>query len=86
MTKNEADKIIKSYIPHKGFFDLSIQPKGLSNLEYAKILETQNVLARTNKDKDYLLEFNPIEWDKLKEMSAKLQSIIFNYWGDSVFN
>ena len=82
MTKKEADKIIKSYIPHKGFFDLSKQPKGLSNIEYAKTLDTQNFLARMNKDKDYLLEFNPTQWDRLKEVSTKLQRIIFDYWGD----
>ena len=86
MTKKEADKIIEKYKPHKGFFNLSIQPKELSNAEYAKILETQNFLSSMNKDKEYLLEFNPIQWDELKETSAKLQSIIFDYWGGSVFN
>ena len=86
MTKKEADKIIKSYTPHKGFFNLSIQPKGLSDIEYAKILETQNFLARMNKDKEYLLKFNPTQWDKLKEVSGQLQNIILGYWGNSVFN
>ena len=82
MTKKEADKIIEKYKPHKGFFDLAIQPKELSNVEYAKILETQNFLARMNKDKEYMLEFDPMQWDKLKEASVKLQRIIFDYWGD----
>lgn len=85
MTNKEANVIINAYKPHKGFFDLSMQPKELSNIKYAKILEAQNFLARMSKDKDYLLKFNPTQWDKLKELSCQLQQIILENWGDSIF-
>jgi hypothetical protein len=86
VTRIDAVKIIKAYRPHKGFFDLSIQPKGLTKIEYAKILDTQNLLARENNNKEYLLKFNPTQWEKAREMSANLQRIIFEYWGDSVLD
>ncbi len=86
MTNKEVNKIINGYKPHKGFFDLSKQPKTLSKLEYAKILDLQNFLAEQNKDREYLQKFNKTQWEKLKEISAQLQRIIFQHWGDSVFD
>lgn len=86
MTNEKANIIIKEYKPHKGFFDLSKQPKTLNELEYAKILDVQNFLAEQNKHSKYLSEFNKIQWEKLKEVSAQLQKIIFEYWGHSIFN
>lgn len=86
MRKKEVEEIIKSYKPHKGFFDLSLQPKEISDIEYAKILKTQNFLAMMNKNRKYEMEFNPTQWDKLKELSGQLQAIIFEHWGSNVFN
>ena len=84
LTRKEAKEIIKQYRPHKGFFDLSAQPKGLNDVQYAKILKTQNFLAEMNKNKNYLIKFEPIEWGKLKELSGQLQNIIYEFWGSGV--
>ncbi len=85
MTRAEAKKIIESYKPHKGFFNLSAKPDSLSDTEYARILKMQIFLTEQNKYKDYLIEFDPTQWEILKEISAKLQGIIFSHWGDTVF-
>jgi len=84
--RKDADKIIKEYRPHKGFFDLSIQPKELNKIEYAKVLGLQNYLARSNDKKKYFLELDIVGWDKLKELSSNLQGIILEYWGESIYN
>ena len=55
MTKKEADKIVEKYKPHKGFFDLSMQPKELSNIEYAKILIS---IHASTKGRDFYLLSN----------------------------
>lgn len=86
MKKKDAEKIIKEYVPHKGFYDLSNKPKVLTDIEYAQILDTQNMLAKMEKDKEYLEEFRPITWNEMQNLSAKLNNIIFTYWGDSIFN
>ena len=85
MNNKQAEQIIKSYRPTNGFFDLSEKPEGPSQIEYAKILESQNFLVEQNKNCKYLREFEPIQWNKLSEFSASLQQIIFSHWGDSVF-
>jgi DNA-directed RNA polymerase subunit F len=85
MNKKEARQIIESYKPTKGFFDLSKKPEGLKEIEYAKILEAQNLLVEQNNNREYLKKYNPIQWEKAKELSASLQQIIFRHWGDSVF-
>lgn len=85
MNNKKAKQVIENYKPSNGFFDLSEKPKGLSQIEYAKILETQNFLVEQNKNSKYLREFEPIQWDKLREFSTSLQQIIFRHWGDSVF-
>lgn len=84
MKNREANKIIKEYKPHKGFFDLSEQPKTLNKLEYAKVLDIQNLLAEQNKNREYLIKFDKVQWEKLKEVSAQLQKVTFEHWGDSV--
>lgn len=84
MTSKEANNIINSYKPNKGFFDLSIQPKSLNKIEYAKILETQNFLSEQNRKGEYLRKLDNLQWEKLKVFSAELQQIIFQHWGDSV--
>ena len=85
MNNKKAKQVIENYRPSKGFFDLSEKPEGLSQIEYAKILEAQNFLVEQNKNSKYLREFEPIQWDKLREFSASLQQVIFRHWGDSVF-
>lgn len=86
MNKKEAKLIIESYKPTNGFFDLSEKPESLNNVEYAKILEAQLLLIEQNDNKDYLKKFNPIQWEKAKELSAALQQIIFRHWGDKIFD
>lgn len=86
MNNKQAKKIIEEYKSHKGFYDLSNKPKTLTNIEYAQILDTQNMLARMEKDKEYLMENRPLTWEQMKNVSATLQGIIFQYWGDSVFD
>ena len=86
MKKVEAKKIIDSYRPHAGFFDLSEKPKHLSDTEYAKILETQLFLVEQNEQREYVKKHLPVQWEKLKEVSAALQQIIFQHWGDKIFD
>lgn len=86
MNNKKAKEVIEEYKPHKGFFDLSNKPKTLNNIEYAQILDTQNLLARMEKDKEYLIENRPLTWEQMKNVSATLQGIIFQHWGDSVFD
>jgi hypothetical protein len=85
MKSRMADDIIRQYKPHAGFFDLSHKPKGLSKTAYAKILSIQNYLATQNERAGYLRKFEPVQWEKLKNLSAQLQQIVFQCWGDSVF-
>ena len=85
MKNKEAKKVIEEYKPHKGYLNLSVKPEKISNIEYAKILDSQNLLIRMEKEKEYLKEFNPTQWFEIQEISAKLQRIILYYWGDSVF-
>ena len=86
MNNKKAKEIIGEYKPHKGLFDLSNKPTTLNNIEYAQILDTQNLLARMEKDKEYLIENRPLTWEQMKNVSATLQKIIFQHWGDSVFD
>lgn len=82
MTRARAQEIIKNYVPHKGFFDLSSKPQEINDVEYATILDTQNLLARQNeafKDKE-VMKNNQHTWEQLKALSAKLQLAIFQYW------
>lgn len=87
MSNKEIRKIISEYKPHKGFFDLSKKPNNLCDEEYAKILKTQGFLASQNTSENikYLKEFNLIQYDFLRKISAELQGIILSYWGNSVF-
>ena len=82
MNNKQAKKIIDNYKPHKGFFDLSKKPNTVSDMEYAKILDTQNYLAvENNKMKDKQVRgANRRHWESLKVLSAELQGIIFQNW------
>ena len=88
MTKSESQKVINNYVPHKGFFDLSNKPTDINDVEYSKILETQNFLAEQNerfKNKE-VRKNNRHTWEQLKELSGELQSIIFQYWNLAELN
>lgn len=87
MKQKEAEKIIKNYKPHKGFFDLSEQPSTLAKEEYAKILRLQNFLAEQNTKENisYLRRFNQNQFVKLQELSADVQQIVLEHWGDKAF-
>jgi len=80
MNNKEINQIIKNYKPHNGWFDLSVKPKTLTKIEYAKILNTQNILAEQTKNKEYLIKMAPIQWQDWKEVSALFQAIVFQYW------
>jgi hypothetical protein len=69
------------YTNPKGFFDISKRPKSLSKREYEKIQQMQMFLAQQSKNADYLRKYEPLRWEKLKEMSAQLQQIILSHWG-----
>lgn len=86
MNNKQAKKIIEEYKSHKGFYDLSNKPKTLTNIEYAQILDTQNMLARMEKDKKYLKENRPYTWIEMQNLSSTLHNIIFTHWGDSIFD
>ena len=85
MKKTEAQKIILQYKPHEGFFDISVKPDGLTDMEYAEILNTQNFIAEQNKNVEYLKNHDRNTFDELRELAGKLQITIFRYWGNSVF-
>ena len=81
MNTKEINQIINDYKPNKGFIDLSIKPESLTKIEYAKVLNTQNILAEAEKNKEYLMKMTPIQWQEAKEISGLYQAIVFKYWG-----
>ena len=87
MNNKEIKKLISEYRPHKGFYDLSKKPERLSDEEYAHIIKTQNFIASQNSSDNiaYLKKYNKSQYDFLRQISAELQGIILNYWGNSVF-
>lgn len=64
----------------KGFFDISNRPKTLTNKEHKSIQELQLFLSEQQKHSISLRKYNPIQWQKMKELSADLQQIIFQHW------
>jgi len=81
MNNKEANQIIDNYKPHKGFYDLTERPKILTKIKYAKVLNTQNILAEAEKNKEYLTKMTPIQYQEAKEISALYQAIVWQYWG-----
>jgi hypothetical protein len=81
MDNKEINQIIENYKPHQGFFDLSVKPKTLNKIEYAKILNTQNILVEQGNNIEYLKKFTPIQYEDWKEISAIYQAIVYQYWG-----
>jgi len=85
MRNEEINQIIENYKPHEGFYDLSEKPETLTKIEYAKILYIQEFLIGQNKNIEYLKKFDLIQYEKDKEMSANLQGIIREHWGDTIY-
>ena len=84
MTNKEAIQIIADYKSHKGFYDLSEKPKSLTKIGYAKVLAIQNFLVEQSKNIEYLRKFEPIQYEKDKEILANLQCIIRTHWGNKI--
>ena len=80
MKTKEVNRIIENYRPHEGFYDLTVMPKTLTKTEYAKVLNAQNILAEQEKNKKYLMKFEPIQWQDMKELSADYQAIVLEHW------
>lgn len=85
MKTKEVNQMIANYKPHKGFYNLSEKPKILSRIEYAKVLGMQNFLAEQSNIIDYLKKYEPVQYQKDKELSADYQSIIHKHWGDLIY-
>ena len=81
MNTKTSNQIIDNYKPHQGFYDLSVKPKTLTKVEYAKVLNAQNILAEAEKNKEYLMKMTPIQWQEAKEISALYQAIVYQHWG-----
>jgi len=81
MNNKEANRIIDNYKPHKGFYDLSERPKTLNKIKYAKVLNTQNILAEAEGNKEHLMKMTPIQYQEAKEISAIYLAIVWQYWG-----
>lgn len=69
-----------TYEQPKGFFDISKCPKSISKTEHKKLQDLQLFLAEQQKHAESLRKYNPIQWQKLKELSAEVQQIIFQHW------
>jgi len=70
------------YKPTNGFFDLTERPKGMTVTLHNKIQLMQMDLVReSQKYKDpEVRRNNRVNFEKLREYMAQLQSIIINYW------
>lgn len=70
------------YTPTEGFFDLTERPKGMSAKTHEKIQNMQMVfIAEAEKYKDSVLRQNNwLNFEKLREYMAQLQSIILSHW------
>ena len=80
MTNSEARKIINSYKPPKGFYNLSKKPDNLSNKEYAQILGAQIWLAYVRDHQEDYKKGNLKGWIQALTTSADYQKIVLKYW------
>lgn len=69
MLKSKLKK--KDYTPYPGFYDLRIFD--LNSKEFFTAWRVQDFLYRQSKQRDYYKQFAPMEWEKLKDLSAQLQ-------------
>lgn len=64
----------KDYTPYPGFYDLRIF-KGNSK-EFFAVWRVQEFLYRQSMQRNYYKHFAPLEWEKLKDLSAQLQMVL----------
>jgi len=81
MDNKTINQIIDNYKPHKGFYNLTERPKTLTKVKYAKVLNIQEFLVEQNNNIEYLKKFEPIQYEKDKEISAEYQEIVKEHWG-----
>ena len=84
MNNKKADQIINDYKPYKGFYDLSKKPKSLTKIEYAKVLKIQEFIVSQARNVEYLKKHCLTGYQKLVELSANYQGIIWEHWGVNV--
>ena len=80
MKIKEVNQIIENYRPHKGFYDLTERPKTLTKVGYAELIKIQEYLSWQEGNKEYLKKFEPIQWQRMRELSANYQAIVLEYW------
>lgn len=68
---------ISKYKPYKGFYDL--REFDLTNEMFRKLWKIQEFLFTSSKQKDYLKNRNPIQWNNLRNMSAEYQRILLSH-------
>ena len=75
-----------SYIPTKGYFDLTEKPKEMSATTHKKIQGMQTVLvSEAEKYKDPVVKQNNlVNYEKLREYMAQLQSIVLSHWPNEI--
>ena len=64
----------KDYTPYPGFYDLRIFD--LNSKEFFAAWRVQEFLYRQSIQRDYYKQFAPLEWEKLKDLSAQFQMIL----------
>ncbi len=72
MLKSKRKK--KDYIPYPGFYDLRIFD--LNPKEFFAAWRMQEFLYRQSLQREYYKRFAPLEWEKLKDLSARLQMVL----------
>lgn len=70
---NLAEKY-KDYTPYPGFYNLRIFD--LNSKEFFATWHVQEFLYCQSMRKDYYKQFAPLEWEKLKDLSAQLEMIL----------
>lgn len=64
----------RNYTPYPGFYDLRIFD--LNSKEFAAACRVQEFLYQRSLRRDYYKRFAPMEWERLKELSAQFQMIL----------
>lgn len=72
MLKSKRKK--KDYTPYPGFYDLRIFD--LNPKEFFAAWRVQEFLYRQSLQREYYKRFAPLEWEKLKDLSAQLQMVL----------
>lgn len=64
----------KNYTPYPGFYDLRIF--NLNPKEFTAAWRVQEFLYRQSLKREYYKRLAPLEWEKLKDLSAQFQMIL----------